>query len=590
MSAAINSVLLRRGSSPPAEPDPEPVVSETVPVALLPTPEEPAPAPLAARAPAHARRTWPFLAGAAGALVAALAAVLLGLGRAEGEAPVAGPGHDPRRIAVLYFDDYSRGGELGYLANGLTEMLIHELSQVEALDVISRNGVKPYREGRVPLDSVAARLRVGSLVEGSVQRSGDSVRVVVQLIDANTQSHLESRAVVRPMGDVLALESALAEEVGGFLRRRLGREVRLRQAGAGTRSPEARALVLQAERAMDDAGRVAESADPADAAAARRLLATADSLLARAEAADPAWTRPPVLRGRAAITAANALAAPDRPALLAAAERHAGRVLAREPRHAEALQVRGAARWWTGVALGQAPGAAAWLERAERDLRAAVAADPSFALGWGSLARLLLVRGSLAEAGVAARRALAADAYLEDADALLLRLFFTALGQADYGAARDACGRGARMFPGSWRFVECRLTLLREDSSRPPDPALAWRLVAELERMDPGPRARAAGRGYAPLYRRLAAAAVSARAGDADSARAVLARARRDAAADSASRVSLAYDEAYVLLVLGERDAARHRLKEYAAARPELRAYLPRDPLFRDLYAPRAAR
>ncbi len=556
-----------------------------------PRPEAPAPAvPVAGRAPAQVRRTWPFLAGAAGALVVAVAVVLLGLGRPEPEAPPAGPGYDPRRIGVLYFDDHSRGGELEYLANGLTEMLIHELSQVEALDVVSRNGVKPYREGSVPLDSVAARLRVGSLVEGSVQRSGDSVRVVVQLIDANTQSHLESRAVVRPMGDVLALESALAEEVGGFLRRRLGREVRLRQAGAGTRSPEARALVLRAEQAMHDAGRVAESRDPADADAGRRLLALADSLLAAAEAADPSWSRPPVLRGRAAITAANALASRRPRDLLAAAERHADRVLAREPRNAEALQVRGMARWWTGVALGEAPGAADRLSGAERDLRASVAADPSFAPGWGSLARLLLVRGSLAEAGVAARRALDADAYLEDADALLLRLFFTALGRADYGAAGDACGRGGRMFPEDWRFVECRLTLLREDPSRSPDPALAWKLVAELERMDPGPRARAAGRGYAPLYRRVVAAAVSARAGHADSARAVLARARRDAASDSASRVSLAYDEAYVLLVLGERGAARRRLDEYAAARPELRAYLPRDPLFRDLYASRRPR
>lgn len=53
---------------------------------------------------------------------------------------------DPTRLAVLYFDDFSPGGELGYLANGITEALIHDLSQVEALEVISRNGVKPYRE------------------------------------------------------------------------------------------------------------------------------------------------------------------------------------------------------------------------------------------------------------------------------------------------------------------------------------------------------------------------------------------------------------------------------------------------------------
>ncbi len=74
-----------------------------------------------------------------------------------------------------------------YLATGLTERLIHELSQVGALDVVSRGGVKPYRAGTVPFDSMVARLRVGSVVEGKLQRSGDSVWVTVELVDANSQ-------------------------------------------------------------------------------------------------------------------------------------------------------------------------------------------------------------------------------------------------------------------------------------------------------------------------------------------------------------------------------------------------------------------
>ncbi|HEX5724083.1 MAG TPA: BTAD domain-containing putative transcriptional regulator, partial [Longimicrobiaceae bacterium] len=194
---------------PPRAGEVEPGAAELAPPAAVP----------------RVRRRW--LAPAAAllllAIVAASAAVLRG--RREGPAPL-----DPHRIAVLYLDDYSAGGELEYLAGGLTESLIHELSQVEALEVISRNGVKPYRSGTVPLDSVAARLRVGSIVEGSVQRTGDSVRLTVQLVDAATLAHLESRVLVRPLDQVLALQGELAEEVAGALRRRLGREVRLRQA------------------------------------------------------------------------------------------------------------------------------------------------------------------------------------------------------------------------------------------------------------------------------------------------------------------------------------------------------------------------
>jgi len=526
----------------------------------------------------RAVRRWRRRAAAAGVL--ALGATLLSLRRGALEQPPVPPGPDPRRVAVLYFDDDSPGGELGYLAGGLTEGLIHELSQVPALTVISRNGVKPYRGGTVPLDSVTARLGVGSVVEGSVQRAGDRVKVTVQLIDAATQAPVESRVVVKPLGDVLALESALADEVSGFLRRRLGRQLRLRALHAGTRSSRARVLVLRAEDAMEQAGTVAESRDSLDLGSSLRLSARADSLLAAAQYADPAWTLPLALRGRNALAAAGRVPAGEDTALLRRAREYADQLLRREPRNALALYVRGAAARPTR-ALG--PGGTARIDAAERDLRAAVAADPSLAPAWGALAKVLLVRGRVAEARMAAERALAADAWLEDRGILLRGIFFAALEDADYATARDACQRGARAFPGDWNFVECQLTLLREDRTRPPDPALAWRLVAELDRLYPPARARAAGRAYAPFYRRMVAAGVSARAGDAARARAELARARALAGEDTAVTIPMAYDAASVLLALGDTSGARARLEEYLGARPALRPLLARDPLFQEL-------
>ena len=542
-------------------------------------------------APAR-RRGMPSPAWLAGMLGVAAGLLLAPVG------PLAAPGarrgeaagaetYDPRRIAVLYFDDHSPGEELRYLASGLTESLIHELSQVEALEVISRNGVKPFRDRAVPLDSIVGALRVGSVVEGSLQRSGDSVWVTVQLVDAATEAHLESRVIGRPMGDVVALQRALAEEVAASLRRRLGRELHLREARAQT-STEALSLSLQAEQAAADARELQDERDPLDGASAVRLLNRADSLLARAQAVDPAWTRPAVQRGWVAVALARRRDAARPDTLLAAALRHAGDVLARQPGYAPALELRGTVAFYLAVqAVG--PGQPQQLDRAERDLRAAVAADPSLASAWSRLSQLLRYRGRFAEADQAARRALQEDAYLDDAADVLHSLYNSALALGDYRAAGEWCERGRREFPADWRLLECRLTLLREDPAQRQDPALAWQLVAALDSIDPPARAAAAGRAYSPVYRRMVAASVSARAGDAARARAEVARARREVGSDADLRLSLAYDEAYVRLRLGERDAARRLLDELVAARPPLGPYLRRDPLFRELFTPPAA-
>ncbi|MDB4949636.1 MAG: Protein kinase, partial [Gemmatimonadetes bacterium] len=82
---------------------------------------------------------------------------------------------------------------------------------------------------------------------------------------------------------------------------------------------------------------------------------------------------------------------------------------------------------------------------------------------------------------------------------------------------------------------------------------------------------------------RMVAAAVAARAGQADSARAAIAWARRQVGGDREQGLSLDYDEAAVRMLLGEREVARRLLARYAAGRPALRAFLARDPLFRDL-------
>jgi DNA-binding SARP family transcriptional activator/TolB-like protein len=585
LSDLVESLRAAPAPRPPIGPPPPLPAVDELP-AEAPVAEEESRAPVAGGPPAEAapaRAPFRRRYAAAALVLAALAAALAtgGRWRAEPEPPR----FDPRRIAVLYFDDDSPGGELQYLANALTGELIDELSQVAALDVISRNGVKQYRDGDIGFDSLVAGLRVGSVVEGSVQRSGDSVRVTVQLVDTNRNAHLESRTIIRPLGDLFSLERAVGEEVSGFLRRRLGEEIRLGQAAAETRSAAALGLVLRAEQLRDDASRLVRRQHPLDAASAAQLLHRADSLLAAAQAADPGGRRPrPAAR----------LHRPARSGLARGAERttrraqrrgtRARRPAARAPQRAGA-GAAGARALAGGGRIGGHGGDGAAAGAAERDLRAAVDADSAGASGGRRSAR------SCASAGASPKPTwpppgAGGDACWEDANEILVRLYFSAMAQGDYPAARQSCAQGHAQFAGDRRFVECRLTLLREDPALRPDAAQAWALVAELDRLDPPARAREEGRAYSLIFRRAAAAAVLARAGASDSARAVLARARAAASADPELRIPFLIDEAYVTLLLGDRAGARRLLDEYIAARPAFRSYVTRDVLFRDLFAP----
>ncbi|HEY6807450.1 MAG TPA: serine/threonine-protein kinase, partial [Gemmatimonadales bacterium] len=144
----------------------------------------------AAIAPGAARRRWLRRLRWAGPGALVLAAGAWGasrlLARKPGGpgAPGAAAGPDPRHVAVLYFDDRSPDRSLGYLADGLTEELIHQLSAVSALQVVSRNGVAPFRHLTVGTDSIRRALNVGTIVDGTLAPAGDSLRLTVSMVDA----------------------------------------------------------------------------------------------------------------------------------------------------------------------------------------------------------------------------------------------------------------------------------------------------------------------------------------------------------------------------------------------------------------------
>jgi tetratricopeptide (TPR) repeat protein len=253
------------------------------------------------------------------------------------------------------------------------------------------------------------------------------------------------------------------------------------------------------------------------------------------------------------------------------------------PESAEALQLRGTVRNALVNELQTSPDEPDRVLRAEADLRAALDRDSTLAVAWATLADLLWTKGDAGEAAIAARRAVEEDPYLAEAETIYKHLFSTDLMAGNFPGAGEWCRRGRLTVPGSWRFVECELTLMRHDVTRRPEPDSAWRLVRRLEALDPPERAKFEGRTYHTIYRRIVAATISARAGQTQMARAEIARARQGTSGDSTLSLDLGYDEAYLRLVLGERERARALLREYVNARPLARDYLARDPLLQDL-------
>lgn len=570
------------GSPGPAEPPPPAEAPGPAPDAYAAAPLPAPPPSTRARLPrGHGVRLASL---AAGLLALALAVVWLPM-----QAPTpAEPPAAPNRIAILFFENQSGDPELDYLATDLTESLIYQLAGVEGLYVVPPNGVRAFRDRPVTPDSLRRALGVGTLVGGSLQRSGDSVRLAAHLVDANTGQELTGKVLTRAAGDRLTLVEDLAGEVAECLRTRLGKEVQLRRWTAGTHDVAARALVGRADEMRTSGLEAARHPDSVAVLTARRMLEIADSMLAGAGRLDPRWVEPSVRRGWLALDRIDLTDMRRKRDWTRRAAEHAERALALQPGYAPALELRGTAYWLEADDSIQYDGM--WEQlvyRAERDLRAATSADPSLASAWSTLSQVLRFRTQFVEAEFAARQAYHKDAYLRNVDQVLDVLYRTTLVLERPEESSRWCTLGRRKFPDDWRFVQCELAILSSPSVRDPDPRRALRLLEELSEMDPPAKARLAGRPYHPVYRKVRTAAVLARAGKERRARDLLASAHREAGSDSAVNLFLLYDEAYLRLVLGEKERAQALLDRYLRARPEMREYALRDPQFRALWSDR---
>ena len=153
--------------------------------------------------------------------------------------------HDTRRIAILPFANVSPDAADEYFADGMTDELIAVLSKIRGLRVVARTSAMRFKGEKATANRIGQELKVGSLVEGSVRKSKNRVRITVQLVDTQSEEDLWSETYDRDLQDIFSVQSDIAKQVASALELRLG----VRESSAigqqPTRNPEAYSLYLK---------------------------------------------------------------------------------------------------------------------------------------------------------------------------------------------------------------------------------------------------------------------------------------------------------------------------------------------------------
>src|SRR5208337_2837511 len=203
-------------------------------------------------APATATRAsplqkWRSSLLAVGGTVVALAVLLLALNVGGLRDRLLGRTVAPRieSLAVLPLANLSGDPEQEYFADGMTEELIATLGKLSALRVISRTSVMRYKKTDKSMPQIAKELNVDAVIEGSVLRAGDRVRITTQLIQGSTDRHLWAETYDRDLRDVLALQGEVARAIASEIRTQVTPQEQVRLTSHRAVSPEAYALYLQ---------------------------------------------------------------------------------------------------------------------------------------------------------------------------------------------------------------------------------------------------------------------------------------------------------------------------------------------------------
>jgi TolB-like protein/class 3 adenylate cyclase/Tfp pilus assembly protein PilF len=374
--------------------------------------------PLSGAQPSVGRRA--ILAGVGALLLAAVAYGVVKYRLPAPSIPAAQPATARviRSIAVLPLDNYSGDPNQEYFADGMTDELITDLAKISALRVISRSSVMQYKgDHRRPPPEIAKTLNIDAVVEGSVLRIGDKVRITVQLIDAPVDKHLWAESYERDSRDLLAMQDELASAIAHQINIALTPGEQARLSNARSVNPQAVEALLKgryflgkvtsdgfqrAKEYFEQAIKIAPDFAPGYAGLAEVYWAEGALVISNKEAV--AKAKEP-LEKALRLDDSNALAH----SLLgwihwsyeydwAAAEREHRRAIALGPGDADVHTFYGAMLTWQGR-----------FDEAEREYRLAQQLDPLSSIRYVPFALMLNFRGDYTRAMEQSRRALEID-------------------------------------------------------------------------------------------------------------------------------------------------------------------------------------
>ncbi len=159
---------------------------------------------------------------------------------------------DKRRVAVLPFSNMSPDPNDEYFADGITEELIATLSKIREVSVVSRTSVMQYRKNPKSIRDVAEELQTGTILEGSVRKAGNKVRVTIQLVDAAQDKHVWAESYDRGLEDIFAIQSDISRNVAEALKVQLLANERKRLQNIPTSSIEAYTMFLKGRNYVNE--------------------------------------------------------------------------------------------------------------------------------------------------------------------------------------------------------------------------------------------------------------------------------------------------------------------------------------------------
>lgn len=515
------------------------------------------------------RRPWAI---GSGVLLLAAAGVGAYLSFAQ---KVPATSNDPltRKVAVRYFTVAAGdSAELQPAADRLTESLIRELSALGVLTVISPNGVAQFRGDEVSRDSVARALKVGTLVEGTLEPGGkNGIEITIRLFDESGAPLGKPKIIRVDKNKLFSAEKSVAEDVSKALREVIGPEIQVREAQSATKSMTAWRQLNRAEAARKEAVKMGV----ASAEAAKALLTTADSLLRQARAADNVWMEPALQRAQVALDRRRYLKEAEVGPALDTALALVNEAFLVDASSAQAQELRGTIKyeqWRAGRRTLEPAVREAILTAAEDDLLSAIGKDNRLVTAYATLSALYYDKKDVPRALLKAQTAYQADEFLSNSQGILSRLFYGSYDMQLFADARRWCDEGTRRFPKNPTFTLCHLWLqLAPDEA--PQPAIAWTLAAQVDSLTP-----VATRAYQASVARmivggiigrhaLTLAAGPQREAMLDSARKVLERSQADRTVDPGQE--LPGYRAVMLAQIGDLDQAITLLTSYVAANPD---------------------